>query len=353
MYLSKLIYEELKKQLNENRILSKHLNKIDREHFVFIKKDLFSKSDFEKLDKTKKLLFNDISDYENKKFIFEEIDDFFKLRRFLIAFAYLFAAKRLFLGKAASYENFYFTFFKNSIKNSPKKFLLKTFMFSLFSFAVFHFEKKYFALDFSSKIKIDSRLGIFLWFESNYRIGLLNTNTINFLDESIQAQFNLVNKDLKSELNEELLHKLIFYALLKQHFYSFFTCKFLVNVIFPLMNFEKNSSKLQKEKFLFSVIKQNFETMQKEKFFSYNSELNEEIDVKKIGIISNLKNLISSGVGESGFIGLDYNSKDKLFLNENSLASLFRIEELNQIFLNDYMQESLRNFYVEHKSKNL
>jgi hypothetical protein len=349
MYLSKLIYEELKKQLNENRILSKHLNKIDREHFVFIKKDLFSKSDFEKLDKTKKLLFSDGSDYENKKFIFEEIDDFFKLRRFLIASAYLFAAKRLFLGKAALSENFNFTFFKNS----PKKFLLKTFLFSLFSFAVLNFEKKYFALDFSSKIKIDSRLGIFLWFESNYRIGLLNTNTINFLDESIQAQFNLVNKDLKSELNEELFHKLIFYALLKQHFYSFITCKFLVNVIFPLMNFEKNRSKLQKEKFLFSVIKQNFETMQKEKFFSYNSELNEEIDVKKIGIISNLKNLISSGVGESGLIGLDYNSKDKLFLNENSLPSLFRIEELNQIFLNDYMQESLRNFYVEYKSKNL
>lgn len=353
MYLPKLLYDEFKKILNERNILSKHLNKIDREYFLFVKKELFNINNYQNLDKTKKLLFNNESDYENQKFIFEEIDDFFKMRRFFIGSAYIFLAIKLFIAEKASTNEFYHKRLFNNFKKSPKLFCLKAFIFSLITFAGWHYEKKYFEFDFANKINTNSRLGIFLWFESNFRLGLLNKNTINFLDEEIQMQINLISKEIKSELNEEILHKLIFYALLKQHYFNFFATKFLANIIIPLLNTENNHNQKHEENYFLSIVQQSFMNNYNERFFSFSSELDYEINAKRTGIYGKFKSLVASSLNDKGLNGNNEGNNDKVFLNENSLASLIRIDEIKQIYLNDFIQENLKKFYEDYKKGNI
>ena len=240
--IPKLLYEEIQKIRKEKKTLSKSLNKMDREYFLFVKKSLFKENEFDKLNKNQKILFKNEDDFQNKKFIFEELDDFYKYRKFFILTGYLFFTKRLFFGKQKLIDNFNLTnWIKESISKSKKLFLGKFIFFNVFSFSVFRFEKKYFEFEISKNITTDSRLGLYIWFDTNFRLGLLNINSFNHLDDLILKKVNFINKDKKSQLNEEIIENIIFYYLLKQHFFSFYTSKLFSHLIVPILNNEKNN----------------------------------------------------------------------------------------------------------------
>jgi len=389
MYFPKLLYEEFKKLRKQQKTISKHISKIDREQFLFLKRGLFSGSNFKSLDSTKKLLFSDETDFENQKFIFEELNDFSNWRRFGLASLVFLSAKRLFLTKAivisSSGNSFNFSLFKpkaafNFSAANKKIFikLIKGTLFAAFSFAAFYCENIYFEMEITDKVTIESRLGIYLWFENNYRKGLLNTNTINMLDAYMQKLFitNLLNerssisgsKELKNDWNQDLFYNVVFYALVKQHFYDVFISKTLQNVIIPLIDYQEKSSRTcsaafqaQTNKFLLSLLKRNFENRSKERFYCFDSELNCERNLKVNYPLNYLKALFHGDKGsfsgfsdEFNFKGVDFvfdNNKVKnetLFLNENSLGSLLRNEELNQIYFNCFFQEKLRDFYEDY-----
>lgn len=352
MYLLKNLNDEIKKLRKENKTLSKNLNQINREYFLLIKKNFFKyNSNYNNLDNTKKLLFKNESDYENHKFVFEELDDFYKYRKFILISTYLFFSKRLYFGKANIIPNFNLKFFLNCIEKSKKKFFAKTLFYGLFSFFLFKYEKKYFEFEISNKLSINSRLGIYLWFESNYRKRLLNHHTFNFLDDYFTKRFGLIDTDFKSDLNEEILENTIFYYLFKQHYFNIYVTKTFNNLITPFLNNEKKSD-FEKAVFVNKLNKNFIEKVEKEKFYYFDSDKNEEKNYKRINIFNGIKDLFKNTFNEE-YNGFENKKSDKLFLTEDSLGNLIRQNELNQIFLNDLINENLKKSYLDYKKGNI
>jgi len=348
MYISKILYEEFKKLRNEKKVISENLNKIDRKYFLLIKRNFFCEDNFDSLDKHKKLFFKDESDFENQKFIFEELDDFYKYRQFIIFSSVILFTKKLLFKNTSLIKDFNTKFLINSILFSPKKFIGKSLFLITSSLVLFRFSNKYFEHEISRKITLDSRLGIYLWFETNFRKGFLNYETFNYLDDKISRKNYIINKDESNAINERIFDDIIFYYLLKSHFYNFYFSKIFLNIIVPLLNNEK-TSQFQLAKFLIKINQQFFEKLQKDRNYSFDNLHQEEVNIKTLNSFDFIKNSF-----KNNFEFEDNLTKtkggDKLYLNEDNILHLIRSNELQQIFLNEFTIENLKNAYIQYKN---
>lgn len=368
MYIPKLLYEEYQKSKKENKILSTKLRCFSREYFCFIKSHLFSNKNFDSLNPTEKILFNNEEDYNNQKFLFEELDDFYKYRKTFLVFFHVYFSKLLFFGKQRIKDNFTLDWVKNSIKKSPNGFLGKIVFFSIFTYAILVFQQKYFQYIVANKININSKLGLYLWYEHNYRRGLINTYTLNFLDDNISQKLLLVDvKNKISQFNENTLEYVYFNYLLKQHFYNIYTTKIFTNIIIPLFNNEKENNK-EVNNFLLKINKVFWQKLRAEKYYYYCDKDQEEYNYNssllfdnfffrlfKPGDKLNVNAFSSKSPKAQQFsASLDnINCNEKIFLNEDSLQNLFRYDELNNIFLNDHFVESLKEFKNKHLTESI
>ncbi len=352
MFLVKTLNDEIKKLREEKKSLSKNLNNIKRDYFLQVKKNLFyDKTNYNDLYKINKILFINESDYEKQKFIFEELDFFYKYRKFILFSGCLFLWKRIYFGKANVIPNFNLKFFLSSFEKSKKIFLAKSAFIIFFSAALFKYEKKYFEFEISNNININSRLGIFLWFETNYRNGYLNVSNFNFLDNTVGKKYNLINKNIQSELNQEILENINFYVLIKQHYFNIYTTKIFNNIITPLINNEKNNH-YDQTKFMYEIQKNYLEKIQNEKYYIFNEEINQEMNNKAFNLFDDMKKLFENTFNHE-YNGFENKKSDKLFLTEDSLLEMIRLDELNQIFLNENTSDNIKEFYRNFKIDNI
>lgn len=328
-----LIHEAYLKINIDKKNLTKGIIRIDRPYFIFMKRNLFAEKSYSEIPDFKKVLFKNEEEYKIQKFIFEELNDIYKFRTFIFTSVYFFTGKKIIFGRKKFLENFNLNFFKNSFLYSPKIFLIKIFFLGFLSVTYFNLETFLFKTLISKKIKSNTRLGLYLWFDSNFRLGLLNTQTLNYLDNQIN-NISLFIDEKQTQMNEDNLNIICFYYLLKQHYLNIYISKFFINIIIPMIN-NKNP------KFSDFV-----EKIKNEKYFYYCNINDEEyndnillwIKILNFFKYKNEKDFFSS----SGEL-------EKIFVNEDSINNLIGEIEIRELKKNEFILEELNNFYNSTK----
>ena len=69
-----------------------------------------------------------------------------------------------------------------------------------------------------SDYKINTRFGIYIWFENNLRLGKIDYITINYLDNYINNYSLLILNRNTGNFNKSLYDNIIFYQMMKIHY---------------------------------------------------------------------------------------------------------------------------------------
>lgn len=357
MYAIRLLYDDHKKNKRENLLISESIKHLKPKYFSFLKKNFLSLENFEDLEIHKKILFENEDDYFHMKNKFEEIHYFRIYRKINIFLLSLLFLKR-FIGKLDKKEISLNTkiYIINSNFNIIRKFSNFFRIFNnkgfryFFAFSAIYLvnklDDKLFQKDFADNIGINTRFGLYIWFENNYRLGKIDNITINFLDQyminlSYLAQTEIKEKEKEKEneekekyekFNEKIFNKnifefLLFYQMLKIYYLETFISKTLLEVYLPIENYKRTIN--IDHRFLKRILEDFYSKISRERYFDMKNgiEKDERISRKIFNffIPNEIKNFMKDRENY-------YN--EKFQINENSAKEIISEEFLEVLYRN-------------------
>jgi hypothetical protein len=332
MFLFRFFHDDYKRKKRENLILSEKINKIKPKYFLFLRNNILNENNYEDLNNEKKILFSNEDEYMNIKTKFDEIYYFRNYNKFILFCLSVLFVKRLFASNAEINLN-------TKLIREEKKIILKKIINHKYSkyllsfFVIYSLNKitnNIFEYDFASKISVNSRFGIYIWFENNLRLGKLDHTTINYLDKYMDDFSYLIIKNNKNNnnFNKIIYDHLIFYQIIKIHFLEIFLAKTILKIYLPI-NLYKKTFEID-DKFLKRILEDFYKVLNKERYYDIKNGIEEDKRLHKIILSYILPKDISNVIFNN-----NYRIDDLFQLNEN--------EEEN-IISKDYLEVIVENY---------
>lgn len=331
MYAFRILHDNYKKKKRESLVISEKIKKMKPRYFLFLRNNIL-KNTYDDLENEKKILFANEEEYENMKFKFDEIYHFRNYRKFLLfCFSAIFI-KRLF-GKLENNEiNLNTNLIKESRRNLLNRIINQKYFKYLIGFAVIYsankIENKKFEYDFANNIKINTRFGIYIWFENNLRLGKIDYITINYLDNYINNYSLLILNRNTGNFNKSLYDNIIFYQMMKIHFLEIFLAKTILNIYIPI-NYYKLSFKID-DRFLRRILEDYYKILNKERYFDIKNGIEKDQRLNKILINYMIPKEIRRIISDK-----ENHKNDDFEINENSGENIITNEAM-EILIENY-----------------
>ena len=303
-----------------------------------MKNNLLKENSFEDLDNEKKIIFSNEEEYFNMKSKYDEIHHFRYYRKFILSSCSFLFMKRLLNDQETTIDP---KMFEGRSYRSIR--LLRIINHRYFKYTcglaliytAFKIENRIFQYDFSNKIKINTRFGLYIWFENNFRLGKLDYSTINYLDKNLINTSYLLVEEKNNNYNKRILDYMIFYQIMKLHFLKIFLSKTIINIFFPI-TFYRSKDKID-DRFLKRNLDNFYKLMSKERYYDLQNGIEEDKRLSRIVV----KSLFPKEL------------RNSLFNNENMFADNFELNENSDenIISKEIMELIIQNYQILLKLK--